>query len=473
VLDTTPGHIGDVKEAVETVEVNEGTIIGDVFDLATTGVARLDILKQLTALLHTLLFNELATRETTMFLRSRLILMTLKVVGLANVLIEILRRLHIDLRRRHEGIDTDAHDQAALNFGANTTLNDRAFFTVLDDLLPVLLLLGLVERDNRVTFLVFELFEKDFNFSADLQFTHIDELGCVNDAFGFATNIDNDFGGADLDNGSFENGTLFEVIYVAARKQLFHEITHILLYVTARRGGSLVDGYYFWIHPAQCRTDGPNRRRGTRESRGFKGLRKAKIGGSGRNRALICRANRVIILESGLQHHPTPTVMNPSGKPSSKTEVLVDLHQLVYVSIATRDFDENDLRDILQVSRKNNAEQGITGLLLISKRNIVQVLEGAKEPLKQLLEKIRRDPRHRQVTILSFDPAPKRSFKDWSMGYKRIEVSEFEAEFPGFTDIVERKKVNLDILSGLSIKVSFVLNRFSQMNRLDDLGQAC
>ena len=59
------------------------------------------------------------------------------------------------------------------------------------------------------------------------------------------------------------------------------------------------------------------------------------------------------------------------------------------------------------------------------------------------------------------------------MGYKRIQFSEFDEEFPGFTDIVERKKVNLDILTGLSIKVGFVLNRFSQMNRLDDLDQAC
>lgn len=166
-------------------------------------------------------------------------------------------------------------------------------------------------------------------------------------------------------------------------------------------------------------------------------------------------------------------VMNSNDNPLEKTEVLVDFHQLVYVSIATRDFDQDDLRDILEVSRKNNAEQGITGLLLYSNRNIVQVLAGARENLEQLFEKIRRDSRHRQVTLLSFDPAPERKFKDWSMGYKRIEFSEFNGEFPGFTDIVERKKVNLDILTGLSIKVAFVLNRFSQMNRLDDLGQAC
>ena len=94
-------------------------------------------------------------------------------------------------------------------------MNDRTLFAVLDDFLPVLLLLGFVVGDNRVTFFVLKLFEENFEFGADLEVAHIDELRCVDDAFGFATNVNNDFGGVDLYDCSLDNGTFFKVVYVA------------------------------------------------------------------------------------------------------------------------------------------------------------------------------------------------------------------------------------------------------------------
>jgi hypothetical protein len=63
-------------------------------------------------------------------------------------------------------------------------------------------LLSFIERDNRVTLFVFELFEIDFELAAYLEVAHVYELRCVDDAFGFATNVDNDFSGADFDDRS-------------------------------------------------------------------------------------------------------------------------------------------------------------------------------------------------------------------------------------------------------------------------------
>jgi hypothetical protein len=149
-----------------------------------------------------------------------------------------------------------------------------------------------------------------------------------------------------------------------------------------------------------------------------------------------------------------------------------EIHQLVYVSFAVRDFDHEDLKSILETSRKYNAQHEISGLLLYSNRNIIQILEGQKEAVRDLFEKIRVDSRHQKVTLLSFEKATKRDFKEWAMGFKRVEAERFNQELPNFTDIVERKNLNFELLSGLSIKVSFILNRFSQMNRLDDLKSA-
>jgi hypothetical protein len=145
------------------------------------------------------------------------------------------------------------------------------------------------------------------------------------------------------------------------------------------------------------------------------------------------------------------------------------VYQLIYMSLAVDDFDQEMLHSILDQARPKNAELGITGLLLYSKKQIVQILEGPEDVVAKLFETIRKDKRHHHVTQLSFCEVPKRDFADWAMGFKRITAEDFNSEFPGFTDIVERKNINMDLLSGLSIRVGFVLKKFSQQNRLEDL----
>ncbi len=61
---------------------------------------------------------------------------------------------------------------------------------------------------------------------------------------------------------------------------------------------------------------------------------------------------------------------------------------LVYVSSATRPFSGEDLRALLATCRKNNAELGVTGMLLYKDGNFMQVLEGDEEAVRGLYEKI-------------------------------------------------------------------------------------
>ena len=78
---------------------------------------------------------------------------------------------------------------------------------------------------------------------------------------------------------------------------------------------------------------------------------------------------------------------------------------------------ESELRDILAVARRNNQAGNVTGALLFTASGFAQVLEGPREVVERVFERIGADPRHTDVTVLSFTPTERRSFPDWSMGF--------------------------------------------------------
>jgi hypothetical protein len=61
VTEATPSHIGDVEETVETVEVDEGTELGEIFDTAFDLGALVEVRQELGAFFITLFFDQLAT----------------------------------------------------------------------------------------------------------------------------------------------------------------------------------------------------------------------------------------------------------------------------------------------------------------------------------------------------------------------------------------------------------------------------
>lgn len=78
---------------------------------------------------------------------------------------------------------------------------------------------------------------------------------------------------------------------------------------------------------------------------------------------------------------------------------------------------EEAVRAILTTSRNNNKAINITGALLFSISGFAQVLEGPREVVERTFDQIGADPRHTDVTVLSFTPAERRSFPDWPMGF--------------------------------------------------------
>lgn len=99
------------------------------------------------------------------------------------------------------------------------------------------------------------------------------------------------------------------------------------------------------------------------------------------------------------------------------------LHRLVYTSIyrAGRvDSELSALRDILSQSRKNNEKCDVTGYLIFDGDTFVQVLEGPRESVEGTMERIARDQRHREVSVVAIQPVDARTFHGWKMGgYRR------------------------------------------------------
>ena len=97
------------------------------------------------------------------------------------------------------------------------------------------------------------------------------------------------------------------------------------------------------------------------------------------------------------------------------------LHRLVYCSrnaIADADADAaREVGHILEVSRRNNRRDGVTGALLYDEGCFAQVLEGPLAAVERTFARIQRDFRHADVTVLEVVRVDARLFGDWSMAY--------------------------------------------------------
>ena len=104
------------------------------------------------------------------------------------------------------------------------------------------------------------------------------------------------------------------------------------------------------------------------------------------------------------------------------------LKSLTYTSLARLDLEAADLEAIHRTAREVNALEGITGLLIFNGTHFLQIIEGTPQAIDELIERLRRDPRHSGLEIRDQREIEKRSFPDWSMEMVRVSASYFEAK---------------------------------------------
>lgn len=93
------------------------------------------------------------------------------------------------------------------------------------------------------------------------------------------------------------------------------------------------------------------------------------------------------------------------------------LRRLFYVSRTPDQVDPRVVNAILAESRRLNRQRDVTGALAYSGQYFAQVLEGDAEYLSALLQRIARDPRHRDLTVVFEQSITRRDYGEWSMGY--------------------------------------------------------
>ena len=95
------------------------------------------------------------------------------------------------------------------------------------------------------------------------------------------------------------------------------------------------------------------------------------------------------------------------------------LKSLLYASVSSLAAGEEDreIARIVEVSRARNATHGVTGALIYTRARFAQILEGPADAFDEIMARILRDDRHRQVTVVDVCRAHRRRFADWSLCY--------------------------------------------------------
>lgn len=110
--------------------------------------------------------------------------------------------------------------------------------------------------------------------------------------------------------------------------------------------------------------------------------------------------------------------------------------EIVYTSSAVEPFSEDQLLGLLEKSRTNNENLGITGMLLYKDGEFMQVLEGEEDAVRSLSERIAADPRHTNFKVLMDRVCTQREFSDWSMGFTNLDAITAQ-DVPGYSRFLD------------------------------------
>ncbi len=141
------------------------------------------------------------------------------------------------------------------------------------------------------------------------------------------------------------------------------------------------------------------------------------------------------------------------------------LHTLLYTSAAVREMTAKDLQEILDRAREFNGQHNITGILLYYPRSFMQVLEGEKDTIFELFDRIVLDDRHTAISLAFDEPISMRIFPDWGMDFVMLEKTD-AVSITGFTRFFEEGFKDKGVEVKRSLAKQFLLSFKDDGNRL-------
>jgi len=92
-------------------------------------------------------------------------------------------------------------------------------------------------------------------------------------------------------------------------------------------------------------------------------------------------------------------------------------HQLIYYSRPTFEVTARMMLDILRKSQANNDRRKVTGVLAFHDGRFIQLLEGRQEAVAEIMQKVRLDPRHADITVVLDEDTDDAPLSTWLMGF--------------------------------------------------------
>lgn len=134
---------------------------------------------------------------------------------------------------------------------------------------------------------------------------------------------------------------------------------------------------------------------------------------------------------------------------------------LIYASTAVRALGRDEFEELVAKWREYNIRHGITSMMLYGKGNMIQMLEGKEEAVRELFEKISKDPAHHDVIKITEGHLVKRVFENWPMGLMNLEDDDVRKS-PCFQKIVNHplfdSEENPECVACLDVLKGFIAN---------------
>lgn len=92
-------------------------------------------------------------------------------------------------------------------------------------------------------------------------------------------------------------------------------------------------------------------------------------------------------------------------------------YRIIYLSTANGVPEQDELEALMQLARKNNEKDGITGLVAYHDYTFIQVLEGPEDKVKACFERICQNDLHRNFIVAHEAHAETRLFDRYAMAF--------------------------------------------------------